>query len=50
MFGGVLATASNLVFAGEVSGKIMAFDAKSGENLGVSYGHRCLYAAHHLSG
>ena len=33
MFGGVLATASNLVFAGEVSGNIMAFDAKSGEKL-----------------
>jgi alcohol dehydrogenase (cytochrome c) len=33
MFGGVLATASNLVFAGEVAGNIMAFDAKSGEKL-----------------
>jgi glucose dehydrogenase len=33
MFGGVLATASNLVFAGEVNGNIMAFDAKSGEKL-----------------
>lgn len=33
MFGGVLATASNLVFAGEVNGNIMAFDAKSGEKI-----------------
>jgi alcohol dehydrogenase (cytochrome c) len=33
MFGGVLATASDLVFAGEVRGNIMAFDAKSGEKL-----------------
>jgi alcohol dehydrogenase (cytochrome c) len=33
MFGGVLATASNLVFAGEVNGNIMAFDAKSGDKL-----------------
>jgi len=33
MFGGVLATASNLVFAGEVNGNIMAFDAKTGEKL-----------------
>jgi alcohol dehydrogenase (cytochrome c) len=33
MFGGVLATASNLVFAGEVNGNIMAFDGKSGEKL-----------------
>ena len=33
MFGGVLATASDLVFAGEVNGNIMAFDAKSGEKL-----------------
>jgi len=33
MFGGVLATASNLVFAGEVRGNFMAFDAKSGEKL-----------------
>jgi PQQ-dependent dehydrogenase (methanol/ethanol family) len=33
MFGGVLATASNLVFSGEVNGNIMAFDAKSGEKL-----------------
>jgi PQQ-dependent dehydrogenase (methanol/ethanol family) len=33
MFGGVLATASNLVFAGEVKGNFMAFDAKSGEKL-----------------
>jgi alcohol dehydrogenase (cytochrome c) len=33
MFGGVLATASNLVFAGEVDGNIMAFDAKSGEKI-----------------
>ena len=33
MFGGVLATASNLVFAGEVNGNIMAFDAKTGEKI-----------------
>jgi len=33
MFGGVLAMASNLVFAGEVNGNIMAFDAKTGEKL-----------------
>jgi glucose dehydrogenase len=33
MFGGVLATASNLVFAGEVAGNIMAFDAKTGEKI-----------------
>jgi len=33
MFGGIVATASNLVFAGEVNGNIMAFDAKSGEKL-----------------
>jgi alcohol dehydrogenase (cytochrome c) len=33
MFGGVLVTASNLVFAGEVGGNIMAFDAKSGEKI-----------------
>jgi alcohol dehydrogenase (cytochrome c) len=33
MFGGVLATASDLVFAGEVRGNIMAFDAKSGEKV-----------------
>ena len=33
MFGGLLATASNLVFGGEVAGNIMAFDARSGEKL-----------------
>jgi len=33
MVGGVLATASNLVFAGEVQGNVLAFDAKSGEKL-----------------
>jgi alcohol dehydrogenase (cytochrome c) len=33
MFGGVLATASNLVFAGEVNGNIIAFDAGSGEKI-----------------
>lgn len=33
MFGGVLATASNLVFTGEVNGNVMAFDARSGKKL-----------------
>jgi alcohol dehydrogenase (cytochrome c) len=33
MFGGLLATASNLLFSGEVQGNLMAFDAKSGEKL-----------------
>jgi len=33
MFGGVLATASDLVFAGEMNGDFSAFDAKSGEKL-----------------
>jgi alcohol dehydrogenase (cytochrome c) len=33
MYGGVLATASNLVFAGEMNGDFDAFDAKSGEKL-----------------
>jgi len=33
MFGGVLVTASNLVFTGEVNGNVMAFDAKSGEKI-----------------
>ncbi len=33
MIGGLLATASNLLFAGEVQGNFMAFDAKSGEKL-----------------
>jgi alcohol dehydrogenase (cytochrome c) len=33
MIGGVLVTASNLVFAGAVRGNFMAFDAKSGEKL-----------------
>lgn len=32
-FGGVLSTASNLVFAGDHEGNFMAFDARSGENL-----------------
>ncbi|HEX3756183.1 MAG TPA: PQQ-binding-like beta-propeller repeat protein [Rhizomicrobium sp.] len=33
MYGGVLATASNLIFAGEVRGNFMAFDAKTGTKL-----------------
>ena len=33
MFGGVLATASNLVFAGEANGNFLAFDAKTGKKL-----------------
>ena len=33
MYGGALATASNLVFTGEMDGDFMAFDAKSGEKL-----------------
>jgi glucose dehydrogenase len=33
MFGGVLATASDLVFAGEMTGDFSAFDARSGEKL-----------------
>ena len=33
MYGGVLATASNLVFAGEMNGDFIAFDAKTGEKL-----------------
>jgi alcohol dehydrogenase (cytochrome c) len=32
-FGGVLSTASGLVFAGDHEGNFMAFDAKTGENL-----------------
>jgi glucose dehydrogenase len=43
MVGGVLATASNLVFAGEMNGDLGAFDARSGRklwhfNLGVGVG------------
>jgi alcohol dehydrogenase (cytochrome c) len=43
MVGGVLATASDLVFAGEMNGDLAAFDARSGEklwhfNLGVGVG------------
>ena len=50
MDGGVLATASDLVFAGEMNGDFNAFDARTGKklwhfNLGVG-GHR---TAHHLS-
>ena len=33
MYGGVLATAGGLVFAGEMNGDFNAFDAKSGEKL-----------------
>ena len=33
MFGGVLATASDLIFAGEMNGDFSAFDARSGEKL-----------------
>ena len=33
MQGGVLATASNLIFAGEENGDFDAFDAKTGEKL-----------------
>jgi alcohol dehydrogenase (cytochrome c) len=33
MFGGVLATASDLVFAGEMNGDFSAFDARSGAKL-----------------
>ena len=33
MYGGALATASGLVFAGEMNGDFNAFDAKSGEKL-----------------
>jgi glucose dehydrogenase len=33
MYGGVLATASGLVFAGEMNGDFNAFDAKTGEKL-----------------
>ena len=33
MYGGVLATASNLVFAGEMTGDFDAFDAKTGRKL-----------------
>ncbi|HWX89796.1 MAG TPA: PQQ-binding-like beta-propeller repeat protein [Rhizomicrobium sp.] len=33
MYGGVLATASDLVFAGEQTGDFSAFDARSGEKL-----------------
>ena len=33
MYGGVLATASNLVFTGEMNGDFDAFDAKTGKKL-----------------
>jgi alcohol dehydrogenase (cytochrome c) len=33
MYGGALATASNLVFTGEMTGDFLAFDAKTGEKL-----------------
>jgi glucose dehydrogenase len=33
MYGGVVATASDLVFAGEATGDFLAFDARSGEKL-----------------
>jgi alcohol dehydrogenase (cytochrome c) len=33
MMGGILATASNLVFTGEFNGNFMAFDAKTGQKL-----------------
>jgi PQQ-dependent dehydrogenase (methanol/ethanol family) len=33
MYGGVLATAGNLVFTGEMNGDFIAFDAKSGEKV-----------------
>jgi alcohol dehydrogenase (cytochrome c) len=33
MYGGALATASNLVFTGEMTGDVVAFDARTGEKL-----------------
>jgi glucose dehydrogenase len=33
MYGGVLATASNLVFTGEMTGDVDAFDARTGRKL-----------------
>ena len=41
MYGGVLATASDLVFAGEMNGDFNAFDAKTGEEaVALSSGRR----------
>ena len=49
MFGGVLATASNLVFAGRGERQHHGLRCQERrKTLVVSYGHRCLYAAHHL--
>ena len=36
MIGGMLATASNLVFTGELDGYFDAFDAKTAPNCGIS--------------
>jgi len=48
MFGGVLATASKPGVRGEVSGNIRHSTQERRKTLVVSYGYRCLYAAHHL--
>ena len=42
IYGGVLATASDLVFAGEMSGDFSAFDARSGEKLWTHHFERAV--------
>ncbi|HEV7213794.1 MAG TPA: PQQ-binding-like beta-propeller repeat protein, partial [Chloroflexota bacterium] len=42
IYGGVLATASDLVFAGEMSGDFSAFDAKSGEKIWTHHFERAV--------
>jgi PQQ-dependent dehydrogenase (methanol/ethanol family) len=42
IYGGVLATASDLVFAGEMSGDFSAFDARSGERLWTHHFERAV--------
>ena len=49
MYGGVLATAGGLVFAGEMNGDFNAFDAKTRrEAVALFAGHGRLHPAHHL--